>query len=247
MADRRKYKNPPIDEALCEFRFAPGQEWDLTIPGRLHGAVKDEYAGKPRNLFQAQLQVAGNAPPAVAWNQNVSMVQLTDVAGTHLLTVGPDLLSVHILRPYPENGWEVFRPMIERAFEQYVAVAQPAGLMRLGIRYINRVEVPERTAKSDKYFKCLPAAVDGLPQNLQAFMHRAEYAYEDGVRLITTFATVDGPPDKSSFVLDLDVVLEAGESRPLGDALKLVDDLRQRERDAFEALITDELRRLFDA
>jgi hypothetical protein len=33
-----KYKNAPIEEALCEFRFAPEQgnpEWDLTLPGRL--------------------------------------------------------------------------------------------------------------------------------------------------------------------------------------------------------------------
>jgi len=33
---REPYKNPPIEEALLELQFVPGQEWDLTIPGKLH-------------------------------------------------------------------------------------------------------------------------------------------------------------------------------------------------------------------
>jgi uncharacterized protein (TIGR04255 family) len=47
--------------------------------------------------------------------------------------------------------------------------------------------------------------------------------------------------------LDLDVILEGMEPRPVAEALKTADDLRQREREAFEATITDKLRDLFDA
>lgn len=28
----RKYKNPPIIEALCEFQFGPDSSWDLAMP-----------------------------------------------------------------------------------------------------------------------------------------------------------------------------------------------------------------------
>ena len=47
---RKKYKNPPIEEAIVEFRFVPGQEWNLTIPGKLHEhpRIKSQYPGKPR-------------------------------------------------------------------------------------------------------------------------------------------------------------------------------------------------------
>jgi hypothetical protein len=34
--ERRKYRNPPIEEAHCEFCFAPSQEWDPTVPGQSH-------------------------------------------------------------------------------------------------------------------------------------------------------------------------------------------------------------------
>lgn len=52
---RRRYKNPPIEEALCEFRFHPDQEWNLTIPGRLHGELADEYSGKPQEQKVANI------------------------------------------------------------------------------------------------------------------------------------------------------------------------------------------------
>jgi len=245
---RRNYRNPPIQEALCEFRFAASQEWDLTLPGRLYDEVKTEYPGKPRNVFQAQVQLGGaGAPPNVAWNQNVSAVQLVDAGGRRLVTVGPDMLSVHVLHPYPPTGWEEFKPRIERAFKSYTTVAAPTGVHRIGLRYINRVEVPEKAARIEKYFRCLPPAVPGLPEDLQAFLHRAEYAYEDGVKLSTTFATAESASGKASYVLDLDVVWEGVEPKSLADAIGLVEDLRGRERDAFEAVITDDLRSVFDA
>lgn len=45
---RRKYKNPPIVEALCEFRFVPSDEWNLTVPGLIFQELKHVYDGKPR-------------------------------------------------------------------------------------------------------------------------------------------------------------------------------------------------------
>ncbi len=34
--ERRKYRHPPSEEALCAFRFVPSQELDPTVPGRFH-------------------------------------------------------------------------------------------------------------------------------------------------------------------------------------------------------------------
>ena len=45
---RRQYKNAPIQEALCEFHFVPGPEWDVTVVGKLHDRVKEIYDGKAK-------------------------------------------------------------------------------------------------------------------------------------------------------------------------------------------------------
>lgn len=59
MDTRRRYRNPPIKEALCEFHFDPSEESDLTIPGKLHSKLGDEYSGKPRqqNVVQVRLSM----------------------------------------------------------------------------------------------------------------------------------------------------------------------------------------------
>ncbi|MFO1433977.1 MAG: hypothetical protein U1F76_28450 [Candidatus Competibacteraceae bacterium] len=45
---KKKYRNPPIEEALVEFRFVPGQEWDLT---------SKDISSLDRGLFERQLPV----------------------------------------------------------------------------------------------------------------------------------------------------------------------------------------------
>ena len=61
MTERRRYSNPPIEEALCEFHFAPGDEWDLTIPGKLHTQLEQDYPAKPMRQVVARvgLEVEG--------------------------------------------------------------------------------------------------------------------------------------------------------------------------------------------
>ena len=38
---RRKYRNPPIEEAVCDIQFEPGSEWDPTMSGALRKAQGD--------------------------------------------------------------------------------------------------------------------------------------------------------------------------------------------------------------
>ena len=55
----RRYKNPPIVEALCEFEFISSQPWDLTIPGLIYEKVKDEFPDKRQQIgkgFNLSLQ-----------------------------------------------------------------------------------------------------------------------------------------------------------------------------------------------
>ncbi|RMH08650.1 MAG: hypothetical protein D6704_02710 [Nitrospirae bacterium] len=41
----RRYRKPPVIEALCEIYFA-GSSWDETIPGAFYQQIKDDYPKK---------------------------------------------------------------------------------------------------------------------------------------------------------------------------------------------------------
>ncbi len=256
MPKRQVYDIPPIVEALCEFRFEPGQEWDLTMPGKLHNKIKNDYPAKPRQqkILEAGFFAVPNALPQFTTRETSIKVQLLTQDENRLVSVGTDQLSVHMLRPYQDpniqekkRGWVEFRSRIENALTHYWDVAEPKSVRRIGVRFINRLRIPEASFDKKKYFLCGPADVPGLPRNLPSYFSRTEYTYDANKRLVLTHATVDNASDVIEFILDLDAVWIAhdkGVDRP--GAVALVEDLRQKERDAFEAVITDETRRLMN-
>jgi uncharacterized protein (TIGR04255 family) len=246
---RRQYKNPPIEEAICEFRFDPDPAWDLTILGKLHERLKDEYQGKPvdqRTLAADLSQGASEGSLDMVMKGGISRLKFPTSDGTRLVSVGRNVLGVSSLRPY--EGWDSLFPRVTRALEAYQEVASHLSITRVGVRYINRIVVPGSGIDLGRYFKCLPPHVPGLPGGPGNFLTRVEYSYEDEATLLLNYAAVDSPEGSSAFLLDLDVAWQADDGkRTIDEAVSLVGDLRNRERSAFEALITDDTRRLFDA
>jgi len=246
---KRKYRNPPIEEVLVEFRFVPGQEWDLTIPGKLHqhDAIKAQYPGKPRTqkvFLGAELQAGPGYPPNLAVHEGVGRVQLVDERGNHLISLGLDVLSVNVLRPY--DGWDQFRPRIETALQAYTEVAEPSGVSRVGVRYINKIVLPEKEIDLGTYFRCVPSPLPELPSKVTGFMSRMEFLYDDAVKLLLTQASIDALESQSAFLLDLDLIWKSAEAKGLNAIMAIVDDLHEREVVAFEAIITDAAREVFD-
>ncbi len=255
MNQRRRYKNPPIEEALCEFRFKPGQDWDLTIPGRLHVRLGDAYPGKPRQqkVVEIGLEVKEGIPSELQHKEAFDRVQLVTENEKRVVGVGPDVLSVHLLRPYHDvstpqrSGWDEFYLRIKEALNAYWEVTQPEGVNRIGVRYINKLVFPSKSVLLEDYLRCVSPTVTGLPQMVNGYFSRTEFSYLDGVRLVLSQGTVPEPEGNFGFILDLDVTRETNVAVSIEDALGLAHDLRNRERDAFEAIITDRARNFFDA
>lgn len=250
----RRYANPPIHEAICEFRFDGGGRWDPTIPGRLHVALDDAYAGPAQEQQVTEITVANAAdrPPDLTFHRGIPKSLLTTQDGRRVVGVGPDVLSVHMLRPYQhpehadESGWDEFRRRIEQALTAYWRVARPRSVRRLAVRYINHILIDESRWRLADYFRCAHSIAEDLPDNGDEFMGRVRYSYPDSVSLTLFHGSIRDSDDRSGFLLDLDVVWEGRSLTSVEEAVKRATDLRDRERSAFEAVITERARRLFD-
>jgi uncharacterized protein (TIGR04255 family) len=67
-----------------------------------------------------------------------------------LVQVGPRLLTVNALKPYPH--WEGFKPRIEMAWKSLQATIEVQGLERIGLRYINHIELPAQGVELGRIF-----------------------------------------------------------------------------------------------
>ena len=131
-------------------------------------------------------------------------------------------------------------------------MANPKGVRKIGVRYINKITLPTRTPVVEDYLRCALPTVSGLPDEIKGFLGSTEYVYDDGVllNLIVARGATDISDDlsvSSEVFLDLDVVWASKSVILQSDALQKVESLRDRERKAFEAVITDRSRKLFDA
>lgn len=244
----RAYRNPPIEEALVEFRFASGKEWDPTIPGKLHQVptIAAQYPGKARTqkAMEAVIQGGPDQVPNFSVREGFSRIQLWNEGGTRLLWLAPDVLGVGGLRPY--EGWAALYPRIEIALNAYATLAGHSAVTRIGVRYINKVVVPEPQVSADRFFLCGPTQIKGVRAPLTGFITRAESRGNDGELVAMTHATIEAPDGHTGFLFDLDVIWESDSPLPITRAMAKVDELHQREGVIFEANITDAARKVFD-
>ncbi|MDG4756406.1 TIGR04255 family protein [Micromonospora sp. WMMD710] len=241
------YRHDPIVEAIVELVFEPGPEWNITIPGRLYDGLRDTYPDPPkqREILEAGLSSEDDEKVGNAFTVSRKGTRVVFGNDNKLLMVGPDVLSVHSLRPY--EGWQRLLPRIVGALDSYVAIARPSGVRKLSLRYINRINIPEDSFSLTEYFTITQGLPDAFPSRMTAFIDRMELAYEDiPAKIIFTWATTQpSSPGQSSFLLDLD--LHWNEKCSVDEAVQHLVDLRQRERDAFESVINNRLREMFNA
>jgi uncharacterized protein (TIGR04255 family) len=243
----RQYRRPPIVEASMDARFEPGGKWDLSTLGEFQKSFSEVYTDIPRQLANRTIEVTSgersDASLSVKFTPERAITEFASEGRQHLIRVSPNSLSVHTMAPY--GGWEDFSARIANALKVYAEVAKPSSLLRMGIRYINKVDLGASPVDLSDYFNIPVATAESLGFLLGSFFVRTEATRDDGVRLIQTFAST--PAETAVVLLDIDVIRSDMESsatfsEPL---MAEISELREMEREVFEASITDKLRGTF--
>jgi len=242
----RRYENSPIVEALCEFQFEPGRPWDLTIPGLVYEKIRDEFP-KKRQAKQVQVELSATVDEGIAQKVATSdRMQFLREDEKALVQVGPNLLVINHLKPYPT--WDKFLPLIKKGVEVYRGVVDAEGMRRIGLRYINRIEIPGQRIELKDYFDFRPFVGSKLPQDFGPFIVGIQVSYEDSrdvLRVQLASARVD-IPDTIAIMLDLDYFLAQPGQVALDKVIDWVKVAHDRVEVAFEGCITDQLRHIFE-
>lgn len=228
---RRIYRNPPLIEALCEFQFQAGQPWDWTVSGRVYERVQGEYPKKRHQPMTESL-------PQEAHGCVARMLFLSDDERL-VMQVAPDLLAVNQLQPQTE--WRAFRSVIQRALAVYHEVAQPAQIQRMGLRYINRIELPN-LLQASRYVCFLPQVPADIPHAPEAWALRVDIPYSEGEYLRLQSAALTHAP---AIVLDIEFATEQLYNPQADDWLRWLERAHTIVGQVFEASITPTAREAF--
>jgi uncharacterized protein (TIGR04255 family) len=243
-----KYKNAPIVEALCELQFnlpdSPSSHM-LTMIGKMQGALGGEYSGAPREQRMRNVTLGADIS-AVEQTDTLFRVHLPSADNKRLIGLGTDALTINILPPY--LSWEDdFRPRIMAALDAYWSIANPLSVKRVGIRYINRIVVPETPTDFTKWFTSPGLTAKVARAKLTHFVHADESKLDDGTKIIVNHLTTASElSNTTTFILDIDTAWDESviDRREAIDVK--IDALHAIVGDVFEALIRPATSELFN-
>lgn len=229
--ERVRFENPPLVEAVCEFRFAEIGVQPVLVPGRYYERVKAEYTD-----IEVSRKVgvqAGGQELAMATEE---VTVFHNRSANRLVQIGLGMLAINQLRPY--SDYATFRREIEARLADYREIALPKRLTRLGLRYINRLPVPEDRnlgAVLHVGFK-VPQTLPGPPD---PYLLRLEFVYQGGRdRLFLITAKAPSRQDGSEVVLDLDYVLLKPDQVGEKELMEWVDTAHDTIESVFHASVT---------
>ncbi len=245
MSTERRYKNPPIVEALCEIHFEEGPKWNATFFGLFYERIKGEF---PEAQELQGLGLGIQAKPGVIEQQFREVgirMRFRRKDETALVQISKNLLAVNILPKYP--GWKKFKPLILARLRDYIAVIHPKAIVRIGLRYINRIALSEAEFRFDRFFAKSPYLPEGVYQEPGPFLVRVELSPYKETQLKTTVATHIEPTEKGQVtnIVDLDHIAFNRIEPTEQNVKKVLEEAHSKIIGVYESIISNELRGRF--
>jgi uncharacterized protein (TIGR04255 family) len=244
----KKYAKPPLVEAVCEFRVSEDTKWDLTVAGLLYEQVRDSFPIREQRLVQ-NIEIRQSHEGVQQQTKTEERVFFFNNERSAFIQVGARLLAVNCLKPYPE--WDKFREYINQGFSALKETIDIKGVNRVGLRYINRIDIPHeptsRTVNLDTYFDYRPFLGERLPQQMLSLVMGVSLPFEEGrdhCRILLT-GTVPELPNHQAFTLDLDYASIPTLTVPTGEIDQWIDTAHHNLETVFEGCINEPLRELF--
>lgn len=207
MSTTKKYANPPLVEAICEFHFMPQEGINnFSFVDTYYETIKEDFPVKgirERIGVQFSSDATGKVSvPSIL--KDIDLHQFRSKDNTTLVQLGENLITVNHLKVY--TTWEIFKPVIKKNVEKFLEIRKAEVFASAIIRYINKVDLDKQDnfLLSD-YFNFDVKIPEGLPQEVYALNIRTDLWYENGADLCTIVLT-SAPvsmPDKYSFFFDI--------------------------------------------
>jgi len=197
-------RRAPVTEAVLELRTRAEAPWEAeVITKRLTEVLPDLPKTEPLHGMKMPLK-ANPSPLAHTEDLGWLGVVMRSADGKQAATFQRDSFGFSLLAPYP--GWETFVERALAVWQVHQEVARPGELMRIGLRFINRIPLGQNPIELDDYLVAGPKALDGMPlagflQSETMTVPRSDYQ----LQIIRTIQPPQGAYAQAGLIIDIDV------------------------------------------
>jgi uncharacterized protein (TIGR04255 family) len=238
-----KYKRAPITEAVLELRYA--RPLDQNVVEKSAEVIgKDYFYNEIEQNINFSLEAKGAKVETIWEGKQLSSLDRAD-------TVIFRRSSFVCSRLAPYLGWEEFTPRAKKAWAALKKHAGAIEISRIGLRYVNRIDVPLRqgeTVNVEDYLNFVPRSPGDFTQPMTTYLVQTNRPLGvDECNFMVLSTTVPSPLiNTMSLALDLDVSRELNIPKREDELWALIDRMREHKNFVFESCITDRARALFE-
>lgn len=241
------YAYSPLTEAVIDIRAQLPSHSNLATLRSLHTLVEADYPTRQDHVqFQGEIQFGEEVTSIATRTPDGYMFVSAD--GRQLFQARLDGFTFNRLKPY--TRWNEFRSEARRLWTLYREIASPDRVIRIGVRYINRLELPLPFEKFDDFLTVIPQIPDDFPNpGLSNYFMQLTMVQPDllstlllneGFALPTNF--FESEQESLPVILDIDLFREV-DIPDNDDAIwDIFDRFRIRKNEVFEASITKQMR-----
>jgi uncharacterized protein (TIGR04255 family) len=240
------YLNAPIFEAIIDIQVKVPSAPPPDVFTRLANELSETFPTSTSiNQFQLNILPGGIAP--VAHPVHVSGVRLTRPQNDRVLQIQPRGMTFSHLPPY--TRWNIFSKEARPLWQRYVEFVKPEAVTRVALRYINRIYIPHQRFELSDYFRLYPEIPEKIPQDISGFfmqfqMPQSDLA-KDAMAVINMASAGIREDGAQGAALDIDVFTACELEPSTEEIFRLLEIIRTRKNELFEACITDRSRELF--
>lgn len=237
------YPFPPITEAVVEFRFE--DVLDEAKQVKLSEKLAKHYPNQSVNVVKGvKVDLASSK---VEFQDGDKSYRRSNNDENEIVIIGSQGLVISQLASYP--SWDHFYRRIRRDREIAQKVLGYCKLRQIGVRYINRIDVPideDGLARHEDYLRLQIQLPPEYPDNIgYALSVQLPLQELKSVANINSGAVSSPMPNFASFTLDIDVVRVVDVPQRDDDIYELLSDMRKEKNKLFESFITDLARERF--
>jgi uncharacterized protein (TIGR04255 family) len=243
------YRNPPIREALVDIKIEPLTVSYLKTLDGLHDQLRDRYPiKKTRHRWVGSVETQEDRLISAAQKYLGSDgFMFISADEQRILQLRLDGFTLNYLRPYPAEGWPVVREEADRMWTLFAEAVSPTTTIRIGLRYINEINVPMPQIDLDEYLTAAPRIPIDLPQTLDRYLTQVVIPYPnlEAKAIITQSTGNPSDPNSTSIILDIDVFTDVprkADSRLVWDIL---DQFRGIKNKIFKSSLHPKTEELF--
>lgn len=240
-----KYNFAPIKEAIFDLRVDQLEQGSIEQLEKLHEKLSETYPNKKKQInFVGKIDLRNDIEVKNESHSDVRGFLFSNTDNTRQVQIRLDGFTFNMLNPYSE--WKDFSEEALRLWGFYSSVLKPKSVVRIALRYINKIDIPLPLNSFQEYILNMPPIPSSLPQTFENFFMQIDVpCNNDGTHVVLT-ETIGKPTKlKIPFILDIDAYKVGMINKDYANLKVEFEKLRDLKNKTFEGCITDKTRNLF--